>query len=83
MTESKYQAKLIKQYEAEGWYVLKLIKTNKNGSPDILCIRPNKVLFVEVKAANGRLSELQKYRIKELNENGIEAIVKYAPKKTR
>jgi len=29
--ESKIQAKLIKEYEAMGYYVIKLIKTNKNG----------------------------------------------------
>lgn len=83
MSEQKYQNKLTKELESKGYYVLKLIKTSKNGIPDLLAIKKNKVLFVEVKAANGKLSELQKFRIKELNDNEIEAIVKYAPKKTR
>lgn len=75
MTEAKYQAQLIKKYEAEGWYVLKLIKTNKNGIPDLLCIKLNEVLFIEVKGLKGKLSKLQEYRIKELNDYGIKAIV--------
>jgi len=39
MSEAKYQAKLIKQLEQDGYYVLKLIKTNKNGIPDILALK--------------------------------------------
>ena len=35
MTESKYQNKIIKDFESRGWFVLKLIKTNKNGIPDL------------------------------------------------
>ena len=31
MTESKYQTKIIKEMESNGWFVLNLIKTNKNG----------------------------------------------------
>jgi hypothetical protein len=41
MTEQQIQSKRIKQLESEGYYVLKLVKTNKNGIPDILAIPPN------------------------------------------
>ena len=37
-TEQQIQSKRIKQLEEEGYFVLKLIKTNKNGIPDILAI---------------------------------------------
>ncbi len=68
MTEQQIQAKRIKQLEAEGYYVLKLIKTNRNGIPDIIAIPPNSgVLFSEVKTKTGRLSKLQEYRLKELD----------------
>lgn len=77
MTESKYQAKLIKQYEAEGWYVVKLITTNKNGCPDLILLKPNEFKFVEVKAEKGKLSPLQEYRIKELQEKNFNVEVKY------
>lgn len=78
MTEAKYQNNLIKQLEAEGYYVLKLIKTNKNGIPDLLALKPNESKFIEVKAKNGKLSKLQEYRIDELTEQGFNAIVSYA-----
>jgi Holliday junction resolvase len=72
MTEQQIQTKRIKQLESEGYYVLKLVKTNKNGIPDILAIPPNtKVIFSEVKTPKGKVSELQKYRLKELEKYGF------------
>lgn len=72
MTEQQIQAKRIKQLESEGYYVLKLVKTNKNGIPDILAIPPNSnVIFSEVKTLKGKVSELQKYRLKELEKYGF------------
>jgi len=72
MTEQQIQAKRIKQLESEGYYVIKLVKTNKNGIPDLIAIPPNcKVLFSEIKKPNGIVSELQKYRIKELKSYGF------------
>jgi Holliday junction resolvase len=74
MTEQQIQSKIIKRYEADGWYVIKLIKTNKNGIPDLLCVKSNDVLFIEVKTKNGKLSPLQEFRMKELNDLNIKAI---------
>ncbi len=72
MTEQQIQSKRIKQLESEGYYVLKLVKTNKNGIPDILAIPPNAgVIFSEVKTPKGRLSKLQEYRLKELEGYGF------------
>ena len=71
MTEQQIQGKRIKQLEEEGYYVIKLIKTNKNGIPDLLAIPPgSEVVFSEVKKPKGKLSELQKYRLKELQKYG-------------
>jgi len=76
MTEQQIQSKRIKQLEADGYYVLKLIKTNKNGIPDLLAIPPDcPVLFSEVKKPNGKLSKLQEYRLKELNKHGCKTEV--------
>jgi|TARA_B100001059_G_C17839307_1_gene590799 Holliday junction resolvase len=76
MTEQQIQTKKIKQLEADGYYVLKLIKTNKNGIPDLLALHPNnEVLFVEVKTKKGRVSKLQEYRMKELKDHGFNAEV--------
>ena len=74
MTEQQVQSKKIKELEAEGYYVLKLIKTNKNGIPDLLALHPDKeILFLEVKTRKGRVSKLQEYRIKELRQHGFKA----------
>jgi hypothetical protein len=76
MTEQQIQAKRIKQLEAEGYYVLKLVKTNKNGIPDLLAIPPNcDVLFSEVKTPKGKVSALQEYRLKELKKHGVKTEV--------
>jgi Holliday junction resolvase-like predicted endonuclease len=75
--ESKVQAKVIKQLEAQGYYVLKLLKTNKNGIMDLIAIKPNEVYFVEVKRKGGKLSPLQEYRIKELRDLGFKVDVFY------
>lgn len=72
MTEQQIQAKKIKELEAQGYYVIKLMKTNKNGIPDLLAIPPNSdVLFIEVKRPDGKLSKLQEYRINELKSYNI------------
>ena len=69
MTEQKIQKKRIKQLEEEGYYVIKLTVTNKNGIPDLIAIpKDSNVLFVECKTKEGRVSELQKYRHKELKD---------------
>jgi len=72
MTEQQIQSKRIKELEAEGYYVIKLIKTNKNGIPDIIALPPGAdVIFSEVKTKKGKVSPLQEYRLKELREYGF------------
>lgn len=76
MREQQIQSRKIKELEAQGYYVIKLTTTNKNGIPDLIAIPPNSdVLFVEVKGPTGKLSKLQEYRIKELNKHGIKTEV--------
>lgn len=73
MTEQQVQAKKIKELESKGYYVLKLIKTNKNGIPDLVALHPDKkVLFIEVKTKKGKVTKLQEYRLKELEEHGFQ-----------
>jgi Holliday junction resolvase len=76
MTEQQIQKKIIDKYTIDGWYVIKLIKTNKNGIPDLLCLKKDEIpLFIEVKTSIGVVSKLQEYRINELNEAGFKAII--------
>jgi|TARA_R100000482_G_C5092247_1_gene131428 biotin operon repressor len=72
MTEQQIQSKRIEELQAEGYYVIKLIKTNKNGIPDLIAIPPGAdVLFSEIKKEGGKVSPLQQYRIEELENHGI------------
>ena len=78
---SKHQTKTIKQYEKDGYFVINLIRTNKNGIPDLLCLKDGEIpLFVECKEKTDTLKPLQKYRIEELIKLGFEAIVSKAVK---
>jgi len=71
-TEQQIQSKLIKKLETKGFYVIKLVKTNKNGIPDLIAIPPGSdVMFIEVKRPDGKLSKLQEFRLKELELHGI------------
>jgi len=73
MTEQQIQSKKIKELEGQGYYVIKLMKTNKNGIPDLLVLPKNSdAFFIEVKKEGGVLSKLQEYRINELNKHGLQ-----------
>ena len=72
MTEQQIQSKKIKELESQGYYVIKLVKTNKNGIPDLLVLPKNSdAFFIEVKKEGGVLSKLREYRINELNKHGL------------
>ena len=72
MTEQQIQSKRIKELESQGYYVIKLVKTNKNGVPDLIAIPPNSnVLFSEIKRPSGKVPKLQEYRLKELEDYGF------------
>ena len=76
MLEQQIQAKIIKRLESQGWYVIKIIKCSKNGIPDLVAIKDGVVKFFEVKRPKvGVVSEIQKFRIKQLEQYGIEARV--------
>ena len=76
MTEQQIQAKRIRELEDDGYYVIKLTMTNKNGIPDLIAIPKNSdVLFSEIKKPTGKLSVIQEFRLKQLNEHGIKTEV--------
>ena len=58
--------------EEKGYLVVKLIKTNCNGIPDLMALKDGNTIFIEVKQESGILSELQKLRIKQLRDLGFE-----------
>jgi hypothetical protein len=71
MKESQIQHQIIKWLESQGWLVVKIIQTNKNGWPDLQLHAFGVTIFIEVKSENGKLSELQKYRHKQLIDKGF------------
>lgn len=73
--ESAIQAHIIKRYEAQGFYVVKLVLTNKPGIPDLLCLKDGKAIFIEVKRPGEKPRALQEYRINELRDMGFEVQV--------
>ena len=69
--ESKIQANIKARFEKAGWLVVKLIQTNCNGIPDLMCLKNGKTIFVEVKQPGREPTELQKYRHYELIKQGF------------
>lgn len=73
---SKHQTKVINEYKKKGYYVINLIKTNKNGIPDLLALKKGEPpIFIECKEKSDTLKPLQKFRIDELNNLGFIAYV--------
>lgn len=73
---SNFQTKTIKEYESKGYFVIDLIKTNKNGIADLLCLKDGEPpLFIECKEANDTVKPLQEYRQKELIKKGFKSII--------
>ena len=75
MTEQQIQKKITDQLTNDGWFVIKLMKTSINGIPDLMALKNGKTKFIEVKKPRGIISEIQKYRIKQLRKQGFEAVV--------
>lgn len=74
--ESTYQRKLKRYFEREGWLVIKIIRATVNGYPDLMLLHPDRpIIFIEVKDEGGVLSQVQQYRIKELQAKGFIAMV--------
>ncbi len=68
MLEQGIQKKIIDYLEKKSYYVIKLIKTNKNWIPDLFILWNWEIFFIEVKQKNWKQSEIQKYRQEEINK---------------
>jgi Holliday junction resolvase len=71
--ESDIQRQIAQAMTKSGWLVVKLIQTNLNGIPDLMCIRKGVTIFLEVKRPSKELQPLQEHRIKTLNGIGVHA----------
>ena len=79
MKEQDIQRKIIKYLEGVGAYVVKVVASNKSGTPDILACYRSIFLAIEVKRPETKtnVSELQEYNIKKIKEAGGVAIVSW------
>lgn len=79
MKEQDIQRKIIKYLESVGAYVVKVVASNKSGTPDILACYRGIFLAIEVKRHETKtnVSELQEYNIKKIKEAGGVAIVSW------
>ena len=68
--EKNFENKIKKFLESEGCWFVKFFANayTKSGIPDLLVCCNSYFVAVEVKAPNGRPSELQKYNIKRIND---------------
>lgn len=77
--EAKLEKYFIGKAEANGFIQYKFI-SGVTGVPDRILIGNNKIVFVELKAVNGRLSDRQKFVGNMLRKNGAKVFVPYDEK---
>lgn len=77
--EKIFETKVKKFLENEGCYFVKFFANSftKAGIPDILCCCNGYFVGIEVKAQNGRPSDLQLHNVKKIREAGGFAFVLY------
>lgn len=69
--ESAIESEVCKYAKALGWTTLKIKSASNNGYPDRVFLRKNfPCFFIEFKKRGKRLSVLQQYRRRELENNG-------------
>ncbi len=77
MLESRVETKLRQEVERIGGKAFKFESQGNMGVPDrIVCLPKGRVVFVETKRPKGgKLSKIQKYRIAEMTQMGMEVRV--------
>lgn len=73
--ERDIQRRIIKRYQEQGYMVVKVILTNKDGFPDLMLLKDGVAKFIEVKRPGEKPRPLQVYRINELRAQGFEVQV--------
>lgn len=77
--EKRFETKIKKYIESLGGYQIKFFANayTKSGIPDILACVGGYFVGIEVKAQNGRPSELQLYNCKKIRKSGGFAFIVY------
>ena len=72
LAESTIQKKTIEAFEKSGWMVVKIIQTNRNGFPDLQCMKDSRVVFIECKKqGKTKIDPLQSYRHNQIRKQGF------------
>lgn len=79
LSEKAFENKIKAELKNRGSYFIKHFsnRNTKKGIPDILACFKGKFFGIEVKAENGKVSELQKYNIRKIRQAGGIGIVLY------
>jgi Holliday junction resolvase-like predicted endonuclease len=77
MLESFHQNKITKFLESRSFFVTKLIRTNRNGVPDLIATKGTFTVWIEVKKPWGEVSKLQSYTHRQLRKNWWIVIIPY------
>lgn len=77
--EKNFENRIKKFLEDEGCWFVKFFANayTKSGIPDILCCCNGYFVGIEVKASNGKPSELQKMNVRKINECSGIAVILY------
>lgn len=75
MKESLIQRDIMRYLQLRGYHVIKFSDRFRAGIPDLYAVRDGRGYWLEVKAADGRVSKIQEYEIKQLREAGATAHV--------
>jgi hypothetical protein len=75
MKESQLQSKIIKDLELSGWYVNKVMKSQKAGWPDLEAFKQSRAIFIETKTTGKTAKPLQQYQHRKLQEQGFQVFV--------
>lgn len=72
--EPEIEKKLKDEIKALGGLCWKFVSPGTRGVPDRIIVLPGgKIIFAELKAKTGVEANIQKYRIKQLNDRGLDA----------
>lgn len=76
MKESDIEAILVKEVKALGGRAYKFVSPGNSGVPDRIVVLPyGRVIFVELKTDQGRLTKLQRVQIDRLQDLGADTCV--------
>ena len=76
-SESQIQTEIIKYLEDKGYYVIKIVRANKQGVSDIAVCADGKFIAIEVKATGKKktVTHLQKFHLELVTMSGGKAFV--------